>query len=81
MIGRVTGFGSLLPPLRPDLRVQWIRQSLRVDARVQFRFQGMRHTGRVLELLKTAAVIQFQLRGVTRAEQVKYSSILRILGP
>jgi hypothetical protein len=78
MIGRVSGVPGLG---RPELRVELLKASLHQDSRVVFRYRGARQTGRVLELLARAAVVEFRVGSARRAEAVGYNSILRVIGP
>jgi len=81
MIRGVSGFRGMFRPVRPNLRMQLLRESLHRNSMVQFRYRGSRQTGRVLELQPRTVVIEFRYRGTDRTEIVKYSSILRVLGP
>jgi len=81
MIDRISGVERMWPPGRADLRVRLMRESLHRNSEVSFRYRGARQTGRVLELLPRAVVVEFRVGGASRAEAVRYNSILRVLSP
>ncbi|MBN1838050.1 MAG: hypothetical protein JW820_19485 [Spirochaetales bacterium] len=81
MIRGIAGSGRLLPPVRPDSRLQLLKASLHRNMKVQFRYRGSQQVGRVLGLQPRSVLIAFRYDGADRTETVKYSSILRTLGP